>query len=87
MNQQTKKPIQCHVVEVNKDVTSCQETGNTFIVDDQLQGKLCPAAQALVEAAAEKMNGGPADAPKSSFLDVPCPDNHVTYRLSRVDAE
>jgi len=79
-----KKPIQCHVVKVDKDVTSCQEIGNAFMVDDEIQGKLCPAAQALVEAAADQMNANPNNDGDGHFVDVPCTDDYVTYRLTHV---
>ena len=87
MSEQTNKPIRCHVVRVDKDATSCQEPGNTFMVDDGLEGKLCPAAKALVEAAAGEMNGAPDGSPEAALLDVPCPDDYVTYRLTRTDGD
>lgn len=82
-----KKPIQCHVIKVDKDVTTCQKVGKTFMVDDEIQGKLCPAAQALVEAAADKMNANPNSDSDGHFVDVPCTDDYVTYRLTHVTTD
>lgn len=72
------KPIRCRVVQVDEK-THCQKVGNSFIVDEQIKGKLCGRAQKLVEAAAIHMDPATETA---DHVDVPCPDHHVMYRLS-----
>jgi len=79
MAKETKKPIRCEVVRVDEGATSCQEEGNTFLVDENIGGKLCARSQELVEAAANQFDAG--------SVDVPCPDDYVLFRLSHVDWE
>jgi acetyl esterase/lipase len=78
-----KIPITCRVVRVDEKTTTCQTRGNTFPVDEHLKGKLCGRAQALVEAAALKLQTETPSNPNFILpsMDVPCPDNHVIYRL------
>jgi len=79
-------PITCRVIRVDEKTTQCQTCGNTFPVDGSIKGKLCGRAQALVEAAAEKIRSNPPAPPFTQTpVDVPCPDNHVVYRLYEDD--
>lgn len=78
--------IRCEVVRVDNQQASCQRTGDLFIFGDRTPQDMCakafqavyPVAIALQEGGTIKENGETVD-----YVDITCPDGHVTYRLSR----
>lgn len=77
--------IRCEVVAVDKDTTSCQEVGASFMIDPD-EKRMCGNAWSVVSERAEEMSKSAhvADESPEGWLDVPCPDDHVVYRLTRV---
>jgi len=78
--------ISCSVVKVDEANTKCQKVGNTYNVDDTLAAHICQRACALIQAAASEMSVPgvmSSSAPEHPYVDIPCPDGHVVYRLSK----
>jgi hypothetical protein len=78
--------ISCSVVKVDEARTKCQKVGSTYNVDDTLAAHICQRACALVQSAASEMSVPgvmSSSAPDHPYVDVPCPDGYVVYRLSK----
>jgi len=81
--------IKCEVISVNEEKTKCQKPGDSFTLGGRTPDGMCARAFSVIYPVALAMRvsdsipwqGG------NEHFDVTCPDQHVTYRLSRLQKE
>ena len=78
--------IKCEVVHIATNKFKCSEVGQSFVIGPRTPGGMCARAFAAVYPAALAMRFSEEMAWEQGrgCVDVTCPDNDVTYRLSRI---
>ena len=78
--------IKCEVVHIAANKFKCSEVGQSFIIGPRTPAGMCARAFAAVYPAALAMRFSDEMSWEQGrgYIDTVCPDNDVTYRLSRI---
>ena len=78
--------IKCEVVQILANKSKCSEVGRSFVIGARTPAGMCARAFAAVYPAALAMRFSDEMSWEQGrgYIDIMCPDNDVTYRLSRI---